>query len=79
MVSFKTKILIRIFPSLKGDVTGDGKVNTKDWNRIYDHVEETSLLTDYALACGDVNGDGKVNTKDWNRIYDHVEETNPLW
>ena len=64
---------------LKGDVTGDGKVNTKDWNRIYDHVEETSLLTDYALACGDVNGDGKVNTKDWNRIYDHVEETNPLW
>ena len=64
---------------LLGDVTGDGKVNTKDWNRIYDHVEETSLLTDYALACGDVNGDGKVNTKDWNRIYDHVEETNPLW
>ena len=29
---------------LKGDVTGDGKVNTKDWNRIYDHVEETNPL-----------------------------------
>ena len=29
---------------LLGDVTGDGKVNTKDWNRIYDHVEETNPL-----------------------------------
>ena len=27
-----------------GDVNGDGKVNTKDWNRIYDHVEETNPL-----------------------------------
>ena len=64
---------------LIGDVNCDGKVNMKDWNRLYDHVNEASVLTDYALLCGDVNGDGKVNMKDWNRLYDHVNEVSPLW
>lgn len=64
---------------LLGDVTGDGKVNMKDWNSVYAHVNETALLTDYALKCSEVTGDGKVNMKDWNRIYEHVNETNLLW
>ena len=64
---------------LLGDVTGDGKVNTKDWARLKAHVNETSNLTGYELACGDVNGDGKVNIKDWARLKAHVNESNPLW
>ena len=62
-----------------GDVTGDGKVNTKDWARLKAHVNETSNLTGYELACGDVNGDSKVNIKDWARLKAHVNESNPLW
>ncbi len=62
-----------------GDVTGDGKVNMKDWNRLYAHVNEVSELTGYAKLCADVTGDGKVNMKDWNRLYAHVNEVNPLW
>ena len=62
-----------------GDVNLDGKVNMKDWNRLYSHVNEVSELTGYALLCGDVNGDGKVNMKDWNRLYDHVNEIDPIW
>ena len=62
-----------------GDVTGDGKVNMKDWNRLYDHVNEVSSLSGYNLQCADVTGDGKVNMKDWNRLYAHVNEVNPLW
>lgn len=65
--------------ALIGDINGDGKVNIKDWNRLYSHVNETNLLTGYELLCADVNKDGKVNTKDWNRVYDHINETNPLW
>lgn len=64
---------------LLGDVTGDGKVNTKDWARLKAHVNETSNLTGYELACGDVNGDSKVNIKDWARLKAHVNESNPLW
>ena len=64
---------------LLGDVTGDGKVNLKDWNRIYQHYDNSNVLTDYALACGDVTGDGKVNLKDWNRVYQHYDNSKPLW
>lgn len=65
---------------LLGDVTGDGKVNSRDLNKIYAHISETKLLTDYELACGDVQGNnGIVNTRDYNRLFAHVNETNLLW
>lgn len=62
-----------------GDINGDGKVNIKDWNLLYNHINETELLTGYQLLCADINGDGKVNIKDWNRMYDHITEVNPLF
>ena len=64
---------------LIGDVTGDGKVNTRDLNRLYAHVNGTNPLTGYEFDCGDVTGDGKLNTRDLNRLYAHISETNPLW
>ena len=65
---------------LQGDVTGDGKVNTRDLNRIYAHVNGTDLLTEYPFACGDVTGtDGKLNTRDLNRLYAHINESDLLW
>ena len=63
----------------KGDINGDGKINGKDWNRLYEHINETNLLTEEELKRADVNGDGKVNGKDWNRLYEHINETNPLF
>lgn len=62
-----------------GDVSGDGKVNMKDWSTLYDHINEVNSLSGYALACADVNCDGKVNMKDWSRLYDHISESKPLW
>ena len=62
-----------------GDINYDGKVNIKDWNRLYNHINETEKLNGDQLLCADVNGDGKVNIKDWNRMYDHITEVNPLW
>ena len=64
---------------LKGDINGDGKVNIKDWNRLYNYINETEQLNEYELLCADINGDGKVNIKDWNRMYDYITEVNPLW
>ena len=65
--------------SLQGDVNGDGKVNGKDWIRLYEHISETNELTGEELKRADVNDDGKVNGKDWIRLYEHINETNPLF
>ena len=62
-----------------GDVTGDGKVNMKDWSALYAHINEISKLSGYSFSCADVTKDGKLNMKDWNRLYGHISETNPLW
>lgn len=64
---------------LIGDVNADGKLNMKDWIRLYDHISEVSPLNGYTLQCADVNADGKINMKDWVRVYDHLSETKPLW
>ena len=65
---------------LLGDVTGDGRVNTIDVNRVYAHVKKTNLLTGYLLACANVVDTGEtVNTVDVNRLYAHVKKTNLLW
>jgi len=64
---------------LVGDLTGDGKLNMKDWARMYEHLNEVSELTGYDLQCADTTGDGKVNMKDWARVYEHLNEVNPLW
>ena len=62
-----------------GDVTGDGNVNIKDFQRLLRHVNKTNPLTDYELACGDVTGDGNCNIKDFQRLLRHVNKTNPLF
>ena len=66
---------------LRGDLTGDGKVNTADVGRLYAHVRGTRLLTDdYALSCGNVAGtDATINTADVGRLYAHVKGTRVLW
>ena len=62
-----------------GDVTGDGVVNIKDFQRLLRHVNKTIPLEGYALNCGDVTGDGTCNIKDFQRLLRHVNKTNPLF
>ena len=64
---------------LKGDINGDGKVNTSDVGKANSHAKGTSTLKGYDFACADVNGDGKVNTSDVGKINSHAKGTNKLW
>jgi len=64
---------------LKGDINGDGRVNTTDVGRANAHAKKTTLLTGYELACSDINGDGRVNTTDVGRMNAHAKKTNLLW
>ena len=62
-----------------GDVSGDGVVNIKDFQRLLRHVNKTNPLTEYELACGDVTGDGVCNIKDFQRLLRHVNKTSLLY
>ena len=64
---------------LKGDINGDGKVNTSDVGKANAHAKGSSLLTGYQCACADINGDGKVNTSDVGKLNAHAKGKNLLW
>ena len=64
---------------LKGDVNGDGKVNTSDVGKVNAHAKGASSLTGYQFACADINGDGKVNTSDVGKLNAHAKGKNLLW
>ena len=53
---------------VKGDVNGDGKVNTADVVAVYTFIEQGDASGFTREAC-DVNADGSVNTADVVAIY----------
>ena len=64
---------------LKGDITGDGKVNTFDIVKMNLHAKKKTELTGYELLCGDITGDGKVNTFDIVKANLHAKKKTLLW
>lgn len=68
---------VSIFPV--GDVTGDGQVNAKDYQRLLRHVNKVTLLEGYELTCGDVTGDQLCSAKDVQRLMRHISKVQPLF
>ncbi|MCM1082911.1 MAG: BspA family leucine-rich repeat surface protein [Clostridium sp.] len=65
---------------LKGDVTGDGKVNSQDLNTVRNHINYAAQITDeYKFKCADVTGDGRINSQDLNAIRNHINYENRFW
>ena len=64
---------------LKGDINGDGIVNTSDNTLMMRHIKQTKLLTDYSLLVADINGDSVVNTSDNTLMMRHIKQTKLLW
>lgn len=63
---------------LKGDVTGDGKINSLDKKKVYNHIKGTKL-TGYDFDIANINGDTKINSLDKKMIYNHIKGTLKLW
>ena len=58
--------------TLKGDVNGDGKVNSADVTTVYNYIanpEATGLTLDKV----DINGDGNVNATDITDLYNLIQ------
>lgn len=54
---------------LRGDVTGDGRINMGDTAKAYAQVRQPSTLADaYAKSCADMNQDGRLNMGDVAKI-----------
>ena len=53
---------------IKGDVSGDGKINAMDANAAKRVLNGSAGLTDAQRAACDVNGDGQINAIDVNII-----------
>lgn len=77
-VSGATQQDVKICPL--GDISGDGKITTKDYAMANAHAMKKTILTGYPLACGDVlKQDGKVTTADAARINAAAMKISPLW
>ena len=68
IIKMKNNLFKNYYVVVKGDTTGDGKVNINDLILIRKHLAGISNLSDYKLLAADINGDGKVNINDAIRI-----------
>ena len=60
---------VRKLLALLGDADSDGKISSKDYVRIKNHIMETRLITDAAeKLAADCNMDGKITSLDYVRV-----------
>jgi len=79
VIADSTDITLDLKIHLRGDINGDGRVNTTDVGRANAHAKKTNILEGYEFACADVSNDGRVNTTDVGRMNAHAKKTNLLW
>ena len=63
---------------VKGDVSGDGRVNMGDVSKLYAHIKGTNMLTGVTLFMADISDDGRINMGDVSKLYAHIKGTNLL-
>ena len=66
---------------IRGEATGDGKINYLDYVSVYNHIVKTknpssnkTLLENEYLLAADMSGDNKISYLDYVYIYDKIKE-----
>ena len=57
---------------VKGDINGDGKINSADPLSIQKHIIRTARLKDAYLEAADINEDGRINSLDVLYTQKHI-------
>ena len=60
----KGKTVLKYRFIVRGDVTGEGNVNSRDTNALFYHLLNTSKLKGTFRLAGNLNGDGKISNAD---------------
>ena len=69
-----TEVLLGV----KGDISGDGRINVGDVSKLYAHVKQTSPLSGDILFIADISGDNRINVGDVSKLYASVKQTASL-
>lgn len=75
------KLIIEYINIIRGEVTGDAKINYLDYVNVYNHIQKVKhpeldkkeLKNEYLISA-DMSGDGKVNYLDYVQIYNKIKE-----
>lgn len=75
------KLIIEYTNIIRGDVTGDGKINYLDYVSVYNHIQKikhpqsskNELKNEYLISA-DISNDGKINYLDYVKIYNKIKE-----
>ncbi len=62
-----------------GDINGDGKITIADYSKVLKHVNKTTNLEGYELACADIDSNKKITISDYSKILKNVNKTEALW
>ncbi len=73
-VSTDTGDLDAIEMAPSGDITGEGKVNAGDLQKLFQHINKKISLEQEYIPSADVNGDGKVNAGDLQRLFQFINK-----
>lgn len=63
---------------VRGDVSGDGKINSTDLLKIQKHLLAAKKLSGSYQSAADVNGDGKINSTDLLKIQKYLLNGSPI-
>ncbi|WP_210995066.1 dockerin type I repeat-containing protein [Acholeplasma hippikon] len=70
--NYPEEILDEVILVLKGDINGDGKINSIDYNSILNHISNRVPIEKASLIAALINADDKVNVTDLNVLLNYI-------
>ena len=75
IVDSNNEVLYEYNVVIYGDVNGDGKITSKDYMMIRNHIMEISALSGVSAEAADTFVDNNITSKDYMMIRNHIMET----
>ena len=60
---------LRYFTVVTGDVTGEGQVNSRDYDKIAEHITGGEKLDGIRFEAADINSDGQITLSEFYEVY----------